>query len=105
MIPVLGIPERVLIAVLLLLSVALQVNGDFNLCNSEEWRPALKKAYIQQKNMPPPKSVSVKRVLEEELPKPYRILGPYAPYTRYRTHKRLTIYVDKNNMFQDVECS
>ncbi|KAJ2850868.1 hypothetical protein IWW36_001592 [Coemansia brasiliensis] len=72
---------------------------------AEEWRPVLKKAYIQQKHMPPPKNISQKRVLEEELPKPYRILGPFAPYSHYRTHRRLTIYVDKNNIVEDVECS
>ncbi|KAJ2894562.1 hypothetical protein GGI21_001445 [Coemansia aciculifera] len=90
---------------LLLLTVAVQVRGDFNQCNAEEWRPVLKRAYVQQKGMPPPKNISVKRVLEEEFPKPYRILGPFAPYAGHRTHKRLTVYVDKNNMFQDVECS
>ncbi|KAJ2308849.1 hypothetical protein IWW55_000193 [Coemansia sp. RSA 2706] len=72
---------------------------------AEEWRPVLKKAYIQQKHMPPPKSISQKRVLEEELPRPYRILSPFSPYSRYRTHKRLTVYVDKNNIVEDVECS
>ncbi|KAJ1740527.1 hypothetical protein LPJ68_003669 [Coemansia sp. RSA 1086] len=82
-----------------------QVNSDFDRCFAEEWRPVLKKAYVQQKHMPPPKNISQKRVLEEELPKPYRILGPFAPYSRYRTHRRLTIYVDKNNIVEDVECS
>ncbi|KAJ2359350.1 hypothetical protein GGF43_000196 [Coemansia sp. RSA 2618] len=81
------------------------VRGDFNLCNAEEWRSTLKKAYLQQKHMPPPKSISQKRVLEEELPRPYRILNPFSPYTRHRTHKRMTIYVDKNNIVEDVECS
>ncbi|KAJ2370184.1 hypothetical protein H4S01_000529, partial [Coemansia sp. RSA 2610] len=51
--------------------------------------------------MPPPKSISQKRVLEEELPRPYRILSPFSPYSRYRTHKRLTVYVDKNNIVED----
>ncbi|KAJ2237172.1 hypothetical protein GGF40_002900 [Coemansia sp. RSA 1286] len=83
-------------------------NGKVNQCtsgNAEEWRPVLKKAYLQQKHMPPPKSISQKRVLEEELPKPYRILTPFSPYTRYRTHRRLTIYVDDKNIVEDVECS
>ncbi|KAJ1989415.1 hypothetical protein EDC05_004673 [Coemansia umbellata] len=62
-------------------------------------------AYIQQKNMPSPHNLSQKRILEEELPKPYRILGPFAPYTKYRTHRRLTIYVDANNVVEDLECS
>ncbi|KAJ2126098.1 hypothetical protein GGH12_003167 [Coemansia sp. RSA 1822] len=73
--------------------------------NAEEWRPTLKKAYLQQKHMPPPTNISQKRVIEEELPRPYRILTPFSPYTRWRTHKRLTIYVDKNNIVEDVECS
>ncbi|KAJ2037935.1 hypothetical protein H4S04_004713 [Coemansia sp. S16] len=92
------------VALLILLVAVVQVSGDFDR-NAEEWRPTLKKAYIQRKNLPPPANISVKRVLEQELPKPYRILGPFAPYSRYRTNKRLTIYIDKNNMFQEVECS
>ncbi|KAJ2492448.1 hypothetical protein IWW37_001495 [Coemansia sp. RSA 2050] len=100
-----GLPHMMAVALLLLLAAVVQVSGDFNLCNAEEWRPTLKKAYIQRKNSPPPANISVKRVLEQELPKPYRILGPFAPYTSHRTHKRLTIYVDKNGMFEDVECS
>ncbi|KAJ2337352.1 hypothetical protein GGI00_000293 [Coemansia sp. RSA 2681] len=55
--------------------------------------------------MPPPTNLSVKRILEEELPKPYRIVGPFTPYSSHRTHKRLSVFVDKNSMFQDVECS
>ncbi|KAJ2856497.1 hypothetical protein J3B02_001564 [Coemansia erecta] len=55
--------------------------------------------------MPPPKSASQKRVLEEELPKPYRILNPFSPYSHYRTHRRLTIYVNDRNIVEDVECS
>ncbi|KAJ2512159.1 hypothetical protein GGI11_004837 [Coemansia sp. RSA 2049] len=93
------------LALLALLAAAPLVRCDFNRCLAEEWRPVLKKAYIQQKGMPGPQSLSQKRVLEEELPKPYRILGPFSPYTRYRTHKRMTVYVDKNNIVEDVECS
>ncbi|KAJ1718436.1 Ubiquitin-conjugating enzyme E2 6, partial [Coemansia biformis] len=70
---------------------------------AEEWRPVLKRAYIQLKGMPAPRNLSQKRVIEEELPKPFRVLTPFAPYTRYRTHRRLTIYVDKNNIVEDVE--
>ncbi|KAJ2804160.1 hypothetical protein H4R21_001749 [Coemansia helicoidea] len=70
-----------------------------------EWRPTLKHAYIQLKGMPPPRNLSQKRILEEELPQPYRVLNPFSPYTHYRTHKRLTIYVDKNGIFEDAECS
>ncbi|KAJ2719686.1 hypothetical protein GGI07_005069 [Coemansia sp. Benny D115] len=92
-------------ALCVLLLAAAGVNADFNRCLAEEWRPVLKKAYLQQKKMPPPKSVSQKRVLEEELPKPYRILTPFSPYTRYRTHRRMTVYVNENNIVEDVECS
>ncbi|KAJ1959817.1 hypothetical protein GGI12_004138 [Dipsacomyces acuminosporus] len=80
-------------------------NMPFSVGHPNEWRVALKKAFIQQKHLPPPNSMSQKRVLEEELPKPYRILNPFAPYTRRRNHKRLTIYVDENNIVEDVECS
>ncbi|KAJ2341078.1 hypothetical protein GGH91_003971 [Coemansia sp. RSA 2671] len=100
-----GLPHLTAVVLLLLLTGVTQVSGDFNKCNAEEWRPTLKKAYIQRYNWPPPANISVKRVLEQELPKPYRILGPFSPYTLHRTHKRLTIYVDKNGMFEDVECS
>ncbi|KAJ2626555.1 hypothetical protein GGF44_004994, partial [Coemansia sp. RSA 1694] len=102
----LGGSSQILAAILLVLfTIAVQVRGDFNRCNAEEWRPTLKKAYIQQKGMPPPTNLSVKRILEEELPKPYRIVGPFTPYSSHRTHKRLSVFVDKNSMFQDVECS
>ncbi|KAI8326141.1 hypothetical protein GQ54DRAFT_139268 [Martensiomyces pterosporus] len=97
-----------LAALLLALGLLVLAPGtlaDFNRCNAEEWRSTLKKAYIQQKHMPPPANVSQKRILEEELPKPYRIVGPFTPYTRWRTHKRLTVYVDKNNIVEDIECS
>ncbi|KAJ1667441.1 hypothetical protein EV178_001435 [Coemansia sp. RSA 1646] len=98
--------QSLIIAILALLVVTVPpVLGDFDRCRAEEWRPVLKKAYIQQKGLPSPRNLSQKRVLEEELPKPYRILGPFSPYTRYRTHKRMTVYVDKNGIVEDVECS
>ncbi|KAJ2777275.1 hypothetical protein GGI15_004565 [Coemansia interrupta] len=98
--------HNLILAVALLLVLSIRgVNADFNRCNAEEWRPVLKKAYLQQKHMPPPRSISQKRVLEEELPKPYRILTPFSPYTHYRTTRRLTIYVDDKNIVEDVECS
>ncbi|KAJ2396288.1 hypothetical protein GGI23_003973 [Coemansia sp. RSA 2559] len=94
-----------IIAILALLVAVPLVAGDFDRCRAEEWRPVLKKAYIQQKGASSPRNLSQKRFLEEELPKPYRIIGPFSPYTRYRTHKRLTVYVDKNSIVEDVECS
>ncbi|KAJ1792777.1 hypothetical protein LPJ59_004799 [Coemansia sp. RSA 2399] len=86
-----------IIAILALLAAVPLVAGDFD--------RLLKKAYIQQKGTPSPRNLSQKRFLEEELPKPYRIIGPFSPYTRYRTHKRLTVYVDKNGIVEDVECA
>ncbi|KAJ2864810.1 hypothetical protein GGI22_001638 [Coemansia erecta] len=107
-----------IIAILALLVAVPLVAGDFDrflltllfgdthrIGRAEEWRPVLKKAYIQQKGASSPRNLSQKRFLEEELPKPYRIIGPFSPYTRYRTHKRLTVYVDKNSIVEDVECS
>ncbi|KAJ2775868.1 hypothetical protein IWQ57_000025 [Coemansia nantahalensis] len=90
---------------LVVLAAAPGAYAGYNKCRAQEWRPTLKHAYIQLKGMPPPRNLSQKRILEEELPQPYRVLNPFSPYTHYRTHKRLTIYVDKNGIFEDAECS
>ncbi|KAJ2712054.1 hypothetical protein H4R19_002952, partial [Coemansia spiralis] len=83
---------RLLALIALMLAATPGTRADFNRCRAEEWRPTLKRAYIQLKGMPPPRSLSQKRVIEEELPKPFRVLNPFSPYSSYRTHRRLTIY-------------